>query len=311
MLFLFTWEEKFLLDQQLEKWKKAFIKKYGSNNFYSFQEDNFDTEKIASLLLWWWLFDEKKFIIIKWVPKDTFIKIPQQNLQKLEEFISNNIDHFSQEDVIVFVSYKPDKRTKFYKFLANHPKVEVKEFKLLNEKQLLSFLTSNYPISLEDAKYLIEKVWTNLYMLNNELNKILKVSDKITKQLIDLYVIKNVQQDAFLLLEKIHDKNTTMQILSNLEEMWEDFFKVLWLLYWNFKNVILVKEQQLLWENSKTISQKLSLHPFVVSKILKQNHDIQKIKGIFNRLLELDLSIKSWKISSELGYLYLKRILWE
>jgi len=56
-------------------------------------------------------------------------------------------------------------------------------------------------------------------MLNNELNKILKVSDKITKQLIDLYVIKNVQQDAFLLLEKIHDKNATMQILSNLEEM--------------------------------------------------------------------------------------------
>jgi len=28
MLFLFTWEEKFLLDQQLKKWKKAFIKKY-------------------------------------------------------------------------------------------------------------------------------------------------------------------------------------------------------------------------------------------------------------------------------------------
>ena len=50
MIFLFTGEEKFLLDQQLKKWKDAFVKKYGSNNLYIFQEDNFDPEQIASAL---------------------------------------------------------------------------------------------------------------------------------------------------------------------------------------------------------------------------------------------------------------------
>jgi DNA polymerase III delta subunit len=65
MIFLCTGEEKFLLDQQLKKWKDAFVKKYGSNNLYIFQEDNFDPEQIASALAGGGLFEEKKFIIIK------------------------------------------------------------------------------------------------------------------------------------------------------------------------------------------------------------------------------------------------------
>ena len=309
MLFLFTWEEKFLLDQQLEKWKKAFIKKYWANNLYIFGEDNFDPEQIASALAGGWLFDEKKFIVIKWLPKDSFTKIPSSNLEKVEEFLTAHIDQFSEENVIVFVSYKPDKRTKFYKFLSKHPKVEVKEFKLLNSKQLLAYLTKNYPISLKDAEYLIERVGTNLYMLSNELQKILKISPQITKDLIDKYVIKNVQQDAFALLDNLGNTQKALEILGNLEQMGEDFFKVLGLLYWNLKNTILIKEQQALWENSKMIATKLSIHPFVVAKTLKWNYDVEKLKTLFKNLLDLDWKIKTWKVSSELGYLYLKKLL--
>ena len=65
MYFFFTGEERYLIDSQLEKWKKAFLQKYGSNNFYSFGEENFDFEKISSVLMGGGLFDEKKFIIIK------------------------------------------------------------------------------------------------------------------------------------------------------------------------------------------------------------------------------------------------------
>jgi hypothetical protein len=35
-VFLFTGEEQFLLYQELKRWKKAFIDKYGAHHFFSF-----------------------------------------------------------------------------------------------------------------------------------------------------------------------------------------------------------------------------------------------------------------------------------
>ena len=309
MIFLFPGEEKFLLDQQLKKWKDAFVKKYGSNNLYIFQEDNFDPEQIASALAGGGLFEEKKFIIIKWIPRDAFVKIPSSLAEKVEDFLQQHIEQLPSENVVVFVSYKPDKRTKFYKFLVKNPLVQVKEFKLLNSKQLLKYLVENYPISSNDAQYLVERVGTNLYMLHNELMKILKISPKITKELIDKYVIKNVQQDAFALVDNLQNSQKVLEILNNLEQMGEDFFKVLGLLYWNLKNTILIKEQQSLNEDSKTIASKLGVHPFVVAKTLKGRYDIEALKDIFHKLIDLDYDIKTGKIASELGYLYLKKIL--
>ena len=308
MIFLFTGEEKFLLDKQLSTWKDAFIKKYWENNLYIFQEDNFNAENIASALAGWWLFDDKKFIIIKWIPKDSFQKVPNSEYLKLEDFITEHIDNLPEDNVIVFVSYKPDKRTKFYKFLSKNSNIQTKEFKLLNEKQLLAYLTDSYPISLSDANYLIEKVWTNLMLLNNELQKILKISNKIDQRLIDKYVVQNVEQDAFKLLDNLSNKKF-LKILSNLEESKEDFFKILWLLYWNLKNIILILEQKKKGESAKWIASKLSLHPFVVNKIYKSKYDFNLIKLLFSELVNLDFNIKNWKIDVNLAYLYLKRAL--
>ena len=230
-------------------------------------------------------------------------------MEKVEDFLQQHIEQLPSENVVVFISYKPDKRTKFYKFLVKNPLVQVKEFKLLNSKQLLKYLVENYPISSNDAQYLVERVGTNLYMLHNELMKILKISPKITKDLIDKYVIKNVQQDAFALVDNLQNSQKVLEILNNLEQMGEDFFKVLGLLYWNLKNTILIKEQQSLNEDSKTIASKLGVHPFVVAKTLKGTYDIAFLKDIFHKLIDLDYNIKTGKIASELGYLYLKKIL--
>ena len=308
-IFLFTGEEKYLLDSQLEKWKKAFIEKYWVNNLYIFNEDNFVADQIANALSGWWLFDEKKFIIIKWFPKDSLSKVPSSEYEKLEKFILEHIDNFSSENVVVFVSYKPDKRTKIYKFLSSHPRIELKEFKPLTEKKLLAYLTENFPISQQDANYLIEKVGTNLFLLVNEIKKILFVSNKITKDLIDKYVINYPEQDAFKLLDNLDNKQKAIEILNQLEEMKEDFFKILGLLYWNLKNVILITEEKSRWENAKQIATKLGIHPFVVSKIYSKSYDLEKIKKLFDKLLDLDTNIKTWKIDSSLGYLYLKKVL--
>jgi DNA polymerase-3 subunit delta len=307
MFFLFTWEEKFLIDQQLNNWKKAFIKKYWANNYYSFWEENFSADEIISLLMWWWLFNEKKFIIIKWIPKDTNIKIPSKEYEKLEKFLLEHLDNINTENVICFVSYKADKRTKLYKFLSKNKNIQVKEYKAFNEKQLITYLTKTFWIDENLAKYIIEKIWTNLYNIHNELEKIFKISPKITKELVDKYTSTNIEQDSFKLLDNLTNKKQAITILHNIQKKQEDFFKILWLLYWNLKNIILIVEEKKLWLSSKEIASKLWIHPFVVWKIYSKYNNEKEFEIFFKKLIDLDYNIKSWKIDINLAFLYLKK----
>jgi DNA polymerase III delta subunit len=304
MIFLFTWEEKFLLDNTLNKRKKAFLQKYSRTNYFSFNEDNFDVEKIKELTLWWGIFREKKFVIIKWVPKDSFIKIPSQELQKLEKFLEKKIDLIPKDDVFVFVSYKPDKRTKFFKFLKQ--KAQVKEFPALTEKKLISFLQQTYKLNKDLATKILEKLWNNLYLIHNELTKILKFSPKITSFEIENYIINNTQQDTFKLLDSLNNLEEVLKIITNLEKAGEEFFKILWLLYWWLKNIILISmEKNLSW---KEISTKLWIHPFVVNKFLKLKYDPKKIKKIYENIFQLEVEVKNWILPSSVAFLFLKQI---
>jgi len=307
MIFFFTWEEKFLIDQQIKKWKTAFIKKYWANNFYLYPDIIDNADKIIWACMWWWLFDDKKFIIIKWIPKDWLNKIKDQ--EKLEKFFTQHIDNLSDNNVIVIVSYKPDKRTKFYKFISKHSNIDLREFKVFSEKKLIWYIVKTFFIPEKLAEYIILKTWTNLFIIHNELEKILKISNKITKELIDKYVNTNIEQDSFVLLDNLKNKEKAVKILENLQTNQEDFFKILWLLYWNLKNIILIVENKLNNLTPKEISTKLSLHPFVVSKIYKYNNDFLVYKEMFRKLIDLDYSIKSWKIDSKLWFLYLKKII--
>lgn len=311
MIFLFTWEERFFIDKKLSKRKKAFAEKYNILNVYDFGEWNFDLQQIQQTLLWGWLFDDKKLIIIRWIPKDSFTKISSSLVDKTFDFVEKNIDNFDDENVIVFVSYKPDKRTKAYKFLSKHAKVKIEEYNLLNEKKLADHLQKEFSINYDLAIYIISKVWTNLFNLHNELSKILKISDKITKELIDKYVNKNIEQDAFALLDNLQDSSKSIKILENLQNNSEDFFKILWLLYWNVKNIILILEQKRLWTSSKEISSKLGIHPFVTMKILKNQNNEKLFVDLLGKLLELDFQVKTGQTDWTLAYLYLKRIFLE
>jgi len=307
MIFFFTWEERYLIDKKIEKWKKAFIKKY-SGNIYTFWEWNFFIDKIQELFLWWWLFDNTKFIIIKWVPKDIYTYISDWELEKLQSFLERNINFLNQNDLIVFVSYKPDKRTKFYKFLTKQESIKIEQYDIFDEKHLIEYLKKTFYLTDELVYYVIEKTWTNLFNIHNELEKILKISNNITKELIDKYVNVNIQQDSFALLDNIKNTNKTIHILDNLQKNNEEFFKILWLLYWNIKNIILIFEQKNLGYDLKQIATNIWAHPFVVLKTLKLHKDSIVFEILFKKLINLDYSIKSWEIDEKLWFLYLKKI---
>lgn len=82
------------------------------------------------------MFATKKLIVIYGIPKDntTSNKTNANKSNAIEEYLQKQWGNIPDNSIIIFVSYKPDKRTKGYKFLSKH--TDIKEYKPLQDKQL-------------------------------------------------------------------------------------------------------------------------------------------------------------------------------
>ncbi len=318
-IFLFTWEENYLLDKELLRRKQWFISKYWDKTLYEFNYNNFDIDKIINSLHWWWLFSEKKMVIIKWIPIDNFSWI-KFSTNKTENFIKNiNFEKISKDIILIFVSYKPDKRLKSYKTILKYS--ELKEFKKFKQTtQYINFIIEylENKIWKDLANYIYIKIWKDLYRLTNELDKIKYMSKKsdfvFNKKNIDDILRWNTEENSFLLFDyMLEDKNKTLEIIKKIKWQWTDFNQMLWMLYRWLKNFILILDLYELWDSWKEIASKAKIHPFVVNKTLKYIKLLQdkknEIKNLYKNILYLDFSIKSWRLDSIAFWLKIKQYL--
>lgn len=319
-IFLFTWEEKFLLYQELGKRKKSFLEKYWWENIFEFKSDDINVAEIFNAIFSWWLFVSKKLIIIFWLPKDTDKdnSVPASKYNDFEQKLVDSFQTIPDSVVLVFVSFTPDKRLKTYKFLAEN--INIKEFPKLNENRLKDFAKSILKdISQSDLDYLVSQVWDNMFGIYNESNKLKIYSQekwtKIDKDMIDNIIYPQAMINSFELLDKMFfDKKRSLQILENMREKWADTFQFLWMLYWWLKSVLQMIDLYSDWmTSSKDLASKIWVHPFVVAKNMKIIDKLlpkqSKIKEFFEKLIYLDYNIKTWKIPAEIFWLEIKNII--
>ena len=317
MIFLFTGEERFLLKEKLNLWKNKFLEKYWNTNLYIFSADNINSFDIINLMLWWGLFDDKKLIIIYGIPKDSVEsnKADSKQLKIIEDFLLSNISAINWESIIVFVSYKPDKRTKLYKLLQKTAKIE--EFKLLSEKKLIEYISNYLDCSNTIWKEILNKTWTDLTYIHNEISKLKLLLDskiiwQIDKQSINKYITTKEEAIAFNLLDNIWTEKS-IKILQTLEKNKKDnndIFQILWLLFWHLKTILLVLDQKLQSVNdTKSIASAIKAHPFVVSRILKRysTNSIDSIKNFLKQIIQLNYDLVRWQIDINFAFLELKK----
>jgi len=82
----------------------------------------------------------KKLIIIFGIPKDTDSenKINEAKYTEFENKFMNSVENLSEDVILCFVSFTPDKRLKLYKFLAEN--VSIKTYDKLKEAELKLFI---------------------------------------------------------------------------------------------------------------------------------------------------------------------------
>lgn len=319
--FLFTGEESYLVEKEVQRWKKSFSAKYGTDNINSYSMSNFSVQAISSDLFESGLFAEKKLVILYWVPDDTFSwhKMPVALTVDLAEMLETKWDQISDDTIVIFIAYKPDKRKKLYKYLT-WKVTKHQDFPPLKWKSLVSFLNwESELLDMDSSEIIVNKVWGSMSRLMSELDKLTVYCEvnwikKIDSKVIEKVVFGQMEADTFELIDCYYnDVAKAWRLVDNLRDDNVNWNLLLWAFYWWVKNAILYENCLSRKVSSSQIAKEMWIHPFVIAKMSKYHKEISQAKDKFvdfhNWLLDLDYNIKSWKLSDSVFWLQLKWLL--
>jgi DNA polymerase III delta subunit len=160
-LYLFTGENQYELTVELNRRKENFAQKFGAETIFVYNSENWDSAAIRQSIFGGGLFVTKKLIIVEGIPQDNEAsnKLKADQYEKVTEEIMHNAAVIPDDTILICVSYNPDKRGRFYKFIIKEG--QVKEFKTLSGTALLSFVKQIAPeLQLNDAtlRAIVQKV---------------------------------------------------------------------------------------------------------------------------------------------------------
>lgn len=319
-LFLFTWDEDYLLLQELAKRKSWFIEKYWTYGLFDFACDALDPEQLQNALMGWGMFATKKLVIIRGIPLDSTSHNKAKTadidrcLSLLEKYMTTN----DPQTIIVCISYHPDKRTKPYKRFVNN--ADIREFPFLDEKQKINYVHQQVGTLLNDTQIaeLTINCWDNLWHLSHECNKLYHyaVFHKITSFTDEQFrsiIWSSIASNNFALLDHLYtDTKKSLELITIAQQAWEETFQFLGMVYRWLKTTISIINLTEQWiSDGKTLASKLKIHPFVISKQLKllpqTKAKKEKIYQLYNDILQLDYEIKTWILPVEWFRLAIKQ----
>ncbi|MDO8639465.1 MAG: DNA polymerase III subunit delta [bacterium] len=319
MIILLYGPDTFRSRQKLEeiiKQQKSVQKK--SLNLRRFFVEDIDFRDFQDEVRQMSIFREKKLIVLEGVFSDENFK---------DKFLESKDKFLESEDIIVF--FEKEKilaKDPLLKFLIK--KAKVQQFDFLEGEKLKNWLRKefekyNAEISPEAEKKLLDFIGNDLWQLSNEIQKLVNfksgssfnivsapaknTGDKTTvdSKDVELLVKSKIETDIFQTIDAIakKDKRKAFSLLHKHLEKGEKPFYLLSMISFQFRNLLIVKD--LIEKNTPyySITQKSRLHPFVVRKSFEQagKFSLQELKKIYQKILEVDLHIKTGKVTQEVG----------
>ena len=156
---------------------------------------------------------------------------------------------------------------------------------------------------------LVERVGSDLWQMNNEINKIINLSDQkqINQKMIEENISANFEGEIFSLIDAIANKNKKLALELLQKERWSganDFYLITMLAR---QIRLLISARSALDDNPQINKQDLAeimgVHPFVVQKVLQQAKffTLDNLKKIHNLLFKFDWQMKTGLIEAGLA----------
>lgn len=247
------------------------------------------------------LFSQKKFLIIEGVAnKDS--KAKEDVVDFLRNLVPSTRDDNSS--FLIFYDSQVDKRSVIFKVL-NKKADESYAFDSLKPAEMDVWLQNQIKqiglnINNINFKKLAISLGSDTWLAISELGKLkaYKGDNEVAYKDIDLLVRGKLDDDIFKLTDMIvnNNKKEAVKLLKDQLELGSNEIYLLTMIVRQFRILIQLKSV-----NSADAARVLKLHPFVVQKSLPmvRKYHMEQLKDIYQKLLEIDLKLKSSKVSGE------------
>lgn len=316
-VYLFFGEERLLLNETIERLKKILL----PDGLEDFNFDLLPSEKaspkaIVDLANTLPFMAEKRLLLVDAV---MLFGTAKDSAKTNDETLLHYLDDPNPQCVLIFkCGDKVDKRKKLYKKVQDSGIVvefaPLKGIKL--EKWIIDYL-KNYEKNIDkDAlSYLSAMNGFTLEILVNELQKVIDYcgdASTITIQMVRQIITKTVEANIFDLIDAIGNKKgrNALNLLENTLYLGEAPLKILALLVRHFRLLLMMKDLKTKGYTDNEIKDRLKLHPFVVTKGLRQGAGFNEIQltDFLEKLLLAEVELKS---SSTEGGRLLERLIIE
>jgi DNA polymerase-3 subunit delta len=250
------------------------------------------------------MFAEKKMIVLKSIFPDREFK---------ESFLKNSKKFINSEDIILFFeSGEVPRNDSLFKLLKKYGKSQ--GFEHLEGEQLRRWVKKEFAnlktkIDENALAKLIEFVGSNLWQMENEIRKLVsyKKNKKVEVKDIELLVKPKIETDIFKTIDAIASKNKkqAIELIHKHLEKGDAPLYLLSMINFQFRNLLIVKSQELRRKfyagDMRMLTEKLKMHPYVIQKSTQQarKFDFEELKKIYQKIFQVDLSIKTGKVEPE------------
>ncbi len=293
MIYHFTWNSRYLVMNQVNSWKNKFIEKYWEFNLVNINnlwevDNNFLVENITALSF----FQEKKLIIVEcelWT-KDAKIS------DKLD-FIVKISKNLPDENILLFYSISPDKRSKQYKSINSIS--QLKEFSNSDQNDTFSIIKARYQNKITDnaLRLLIRYKSNNIEKVSSEIYKLNILHEIIDEKLIQENIFPELEENIFQFIDDILNRNfIAARIKMNFILQDTNIYSLYNWLIANLRTNIYILKLKSLKLNQTEIWNMLHLwnKKFLINKNINISPKI--FKNMYLDLISLDKKMKSGKL---------------
>ncbi len=283
-------------------------------NFKIYDVQSLDFQKFKNEFQQSSMFKEKKLLILKNAFPDNLFK---------KDFLKEKKIFLDSEDIIIFFEegsvLKSDRLAVFLKKNS-----QSQEFNFLGGKELESWIIGEFKkdgVEIEGnaLKKLISFVGTDSWRMANEIKKLIhyeknpflegeginKSPFKVTQEEVEILVRPKIETEIFKTIDSLAERNKseTFSLIEKHLGKGDSPLYLLSMIGYQFRNLIIVKKNELYFNNPLLISKKTGLTFFQVRKLMELNKkfSLEELKKIFQKIFETDLNIKTGRIGAEQG----------
>lgn len=301
MIFFFYGEDSFRAKNKIDALKEKFHQSVDTSghNIMTLDGETLSLPKFFEAVKASGFLATKKLVVIKNIFNNKKLKDWQGDLIA---YLDTQKDTVEENYLIFWQTDKPDVKSALYKTLKKFKYSE--EFAKLSPAKLEAWLKNkitkaNKNISPANLNLLLTYVGDDLWLLNNELEKLISfaATAEITTEDIKLLVAAKSNDNIFQLVEALgkKDKKQASSLLNQQLKTGANALYLLSMIVRQYRLLLKIKLLSKDLNNSFALAQALKIHQFVAEKSLKQSqlYSIGQLKNIYKALLNLEEKLKS------------------